>query len=175
MCDPVNIALTVAKSAMEIQAQNQAADRQNAYFYANRNSAVQARDLKVRQANLRASQEVERLSEEKRESQIQALQVASKQYVSAGEAGVSGNSVLALLRQTEGKQLRNETSINSEITGVLAQNEVDAEAFTAEAQGRINSVAMGTPADTLGIVAGNAIQSTGSYYSANGDLGMFQS
>lgn len=175
MCDPVNIALAAAKSVMEIQAQNQAADRQNAYFYANRNAAIQARDLKVKQSNLRTAQEVEKLNEEKRERQIEALEVASKQYVAAGEAGVSGNSVLAMLRQTEGKQLRNETSINSEVLGLLAQNEVDAEAYTAEAQGRINSVQMGTPADTLSIVAGNAIESTGNYYTANGDLGILQS
>ena len=76
MCDPVTIALTAAKSAMEIKAQNDAAAAQNAYFYANRNNAVQARDLKVKQANLRANQEVEKLSEEKRQAQIEALQVA---------------------------------------------------------------------------------------------------
>lgn len=175
MCDPVTIALTAAKSAMEIKAQNDAAAAQNAYFYANRNNAVQARDLKVKQANLRANQEVEKLSEEKRQAQIEALQVASRQYLAAGEAGVSGNSVVALLRQTESKQLKNETSINSEITGLLAQNEVDAEAYNAEAQSRINSVKMGTPADTLGIIAGNSIMSAGTYYSANGDLGVFSS
>jgi hypothetical protein len=173
MCDAVTIALTAAKSAMEIKAQNDAAAAQTAHYYANRNNAVQARDLKVNQANLRANQEVERLSEEKRQSQIEALEIASKQYVAAGESGVSGNSVIALLRQTEGKQLRNETSINSEITGILAQNEVDAEAYNAEAQSRINSVKMGTPADTLGIIAGNSIASAGTYYSANEDLGIF--
>ena len=175
MCDPVTIGLTAAKTALELNAQQQASDAQEAFYHQNRINSIQARDLKIRQESLKLSQEQAALSEEKMQSRLEALRVRDKQFVSALEGGLAGssNSVTAILRDTEGTQLRNETAISSEAMGLLAQSRVNAEAYDAEAQSRINSVQRGQGVDVFGTIAGNAIMGAGAHYAANGDLGIF--
>lgn len=175
MCDPVTIGLTAASSFLQIQSENAKADAQENQFWQNRTSAIQARDLKVSQNNLRTMQEQEQLSEEEFQGRLQALRTREKQFVSGLEGGLSASSgsLMSILRETEATQLRNETAIGSQQKGLIAQNTMDTKGFEAETENRVNSVARGTPADTLGIIASNAIMATGSYYSAQGDLGMF--
>lgn len=173
MCDPVTIAMTAGKAILQISAQNAEADKQEAQFQQNRISSIQARDLKVRQNNLRTIQEMEKLTAEENAAEIEALQVRDKQFMSALEGGLaaSSNSVLALMRETDATQLRNETAINSETLNLLRQNQVDSEGFTAEAESRINSVARGEYADVAGTFISAGMEAAGGYYSANGDLG----
>lgn len=175
MCDPVTMALTAAKTALDLSAQQQANDAQESFYAQNRINAIQARDLKIKQLSLKQSQEQSALSEEKFQSRIEALKTMDRQYISALEGGLAGssNSVTAILRDTEAQQLRNETSISAEAKGLLQQAEMDTKATDAEMQSRINSVQRGKGVDVFGTIAGNAVMAAGAHYSAKGDLGIF--
>lgn len=174
MCDIVTIALTAAQSALQIGAAQQAQDRQEAYFFQNRANAIAARDLKVRQENIRLSQEQDNLAEKNINQKIEAMNTRARQIVSAGEAGVSGGVLESLLMETDATALRNRDANRTETKGLVAQSTVNRQGMDAEAQNRINSVKRGEPVNPLGIIAGNAITSAGSYYAANKNLGIFE-
>jgi hypothetical protein len=173
MCDPVTIALTAAQSALQIGAAQEAQDRQEAYFFQNRANAISARDLKVRQENLKLSQEQDNLVEENIQQKIEAMNTKARQIVSAGEAGVAGGVLETLVMDTEATAMRNRDANRKETKGLVAQSTVNRQGFDADMQNNINSVKRGEPVNALGIIAGNALMSAGGYYTAKGNLGIF--
>lgn len=105
MCDPATatLALTIASAASTAYAQDQnakAVTRANQQTY---DSNMQAYRMNLANANLTKNQEAENLSQKMIENNAQARRDQAKATVSAGEAGVSGLSVDALLAELGGR------------------------------------------------------------------------
>lgn len=169
MCDPTlatAMAISGAQSALQIGAAQQASNRQEAYYRQNRINAIAARDLKVRQENLKIGQEQDNLVDESFTKQLEAMNTRARQIVSAGEAGIAGGVLEALVMETEATSLRNQDAIKKEKSGIIEQSTVNRQGLDAEATNRINSVKRGEPVDALGIIATNALSTYGSYHMA---------
>jgi hypothetical protein len=166
MCEPTlatALLISGAQSVLQIQAANQQYKAQEAQFAQNRNNAIAARDVKARQENLKLQQESEAIAEKKLNQQIEAKEIRGRQIVSAGESGVGGGVLEALVRDTEATNLRNASAANAQVAGLRQQSAVNRQGMDAEAQNRINSVQRGQKPNALAIVAGNALSAYGSY------------
>jgi hypothetical protein len=103
MCEPTTLAvLTIASTAATVYQQDQAARAQTKANQQTYDSQMLAYNYNLANANVTKQQEAENLAQKKLEinSRVQADQ--AKATVSAGEAGVSGLSVDALLQELGG-------------------------------------------------------------------------
>lgn len=145
-------ALSVASSvAGYIDKKNQAAQTE-ARYQQNRIAATQARDLKISALNTRAIQQAEATSESKLQLAIRALEQEGRQIVTAGEAGVAGQSIQQQINLTEARRLRGETTFNSQLDGILTQMELEKAGINAQALARINGLQRGIE-PSLGMAA----------------------
>lgn len=105
MCDPATatLALTIASAASTAYAQDQnakAVTKANQQTYDNQMTAYR---MNLANANLTRVQEAENLSQKQIENNAQVRRETAKATVSAGESGVSGLSVDALLAELGGR------------------------------------------------------------------------
>lgn len=153
MCDPAT-AMTVLKVAGAVasyQQQSNAADAQNARYAENRQNAIIARDLKVRQSALRQSQEEEKTAEEQRALSLEALRKQSRAVVSAGESGVAGNSVTSLINSFEADRLRGLQTLERNQNMVNQQLATERDQYDAEMLNRIGSIAQASQPSVAGL------------------------
>ena len=163
--DPMT-ALSIAKGAASfIEARNKA-NRDEALYQQNGIAATQSRDLQIQQLNARAIQEAEAASQQKFEQSIRALELRESRRTISGEAGLGGQTEALKIANVTAKQLRQESAINQQLKGTLAQIDLNKAGVNAQALQRINSMQRGVQPDLLmsGIsIASSAIASDMKY------------
>lgn len=146
MCEPISItaiALSSFAAVSSFTGQRQQAaqiESDNAAFEeVNRSEAISDALLSFRDINIRELEESIAASETTFDSSLEAQAAASTAAVAAGEAGVSGNSVDALLADFKAQQARRKDRINQNLGLNLAQLERQKQGIRANARSRINS------------------------------------
>jgi hypothetical protein len=167
MCDPVTatLVITAASAASSVYAQDQTAKAQSRANQQTYNSQIQAYNTNLANANLMKSQESDNLAAQKFENNAKANRDMAKATVSAGELGVSGLSVGALLADLAGSAGR--ANANAEVNylrrdAAIEQDRQNAWAGTANA---VNSLKTPQSPDYLG--AGLKIAQAGVDYRVN--------
>lgn len=166
MCEPTTIALiglavTVAATGYGMYQQSEQAAAQNKYqdkMEAARNKQIEENyALSVSSANAqyralqdRTGQETEAASQKALDLARQGAEARSTARVAAGEAGVSGLGVNALLNDFMAQEARSREAISTNLGYSKDQLVSEMEGVRAQAQGRIASVVpyMRTPVDT---------------------------
>ncbi|MFB2563650.1 hypothetical protein [Rhizobium sp. IMFF44] len=143
MCDPltmIGFAIGAAGQVMSYQAERAAANQQNQLYRDNAARANQNARDQMFQTQQRMLQEEEKASDEKADTLRQARAAKATATVAAGEAGVSGLSVAALLAEFDGRAAaaNDRTDQNTEWTLTQLNNEM--KGIRANAEDRINSV-----------------------------------
>ncbi len=131
---------SVGQAAAGYAAASQQADEQNAYYESNRRAAIAAANDKYASINNNTIQEKEAASQKLFEQRIEALRAESKAKVSAGEAGITGLSVDAILGDIQAQQGRRTASIETNFENVKERNVDESVAMYHQTVGRINSV-----------------------------------
>jgi outer membrane PBP1 activator LpoA protein len=179
MCvDPITMAvasfaMSAASQVVGFQAQGQQYEAQQQHYENNRAAANKAAVETYASTQNRILQEQAAASDEAQKLNIESAKGRATAHVAAGEAGVAGLSVDALIGDFYGQQGRYERTLdnNLQMQSDYLRGEMDA--TTAQAEGRINSVDQGTPpsfADAaLRIVGGGLDAYTG--YRRNKQLG----
>lgn len=160
MCEPTTLmALTVASSAAQVIAQQQAASAQSAANQRQYQNTMQARAANLNQANLEMSQEREASMQKLEENNLAARAATSTARVSAGESGVSGLSVDALLSDLGTKQNRYNSSVVTNYDRAMGAIENQRQNINTNAASQINSLKTPAMPDyfTAGLRIGNAI------------------
>ena len=130
MCEPTTIAMigmTALTTAMSAQGQSSAIKSQNKANQIQADADQAAAVANYDQLERRRQQEEAGASQSLIENQIDALQATETAQVAAGESGVSGISVNALLRDMYGKEARFNDSVaqNFENTSFEIDNQKD--------------------------------------------------
>lgn len=166
--DPMT-ALTIAKGvAGFMQSSSDAADQQ-ALYNANRQRAIQARNLKIQSLNERLIQENEAIASQKFQLAVAALKQREKLVVAAGEAGVSGNSVDALYNDFVAQEERGKTVLSQNAEAMERQMALQRRGADAEAESRINSIRQGQQPSFMSAALSTTASATASYYSGLSD------
>jgi hypothetical protein len=142
---------------------------QQAIYNANRQRSIDARDLKIQSLNARLIQENEALAARKFELSLAALKQREKVIVTAGEAGVSGNSVDALYNDFVAQEARGKSNLSLNVANIEKQAELQRRGADAEAENRINAVRQGQQPSLLAAAASTAASAGASYYSGLSD------
>jgi len=113
MCEPTTILAiaSVASTVASVSAQSQAADAQSAANQRQYENTMRARAANLNQTNLMQQQEREAGSQQLEQNNMAARAAKSTATVSAGESGISGLSVDALLADLGTKQNRFNSSV----------------------------------------------------------------
>lgn len=160
MCEPTTLmALQVATAAAGVVAQQQAASAQTAANYRQYDNTMRARAANLNQANLEMSQEREASMQKIEENNLAARAATSKARVGAGEAGVSGLSVDALLSDLGTKQNRYNSSVVTNYDRAMGAIENQRQNIGTNAASQINSLKTPAMPDyfSAGLRIGNAI------------------
>lgn len=172
MCDPMTLAIAsfgigAAQSIASYGQQKQQAERQNQYYQDNAAAANKAL------VNTYAGQQNQQLQERNAssqklfEGQIKAAEGRATAVTSAGEAGVSGLSVDALLGDFYARESRNKDAIDSNYQMTRDGIRANMEGAQAQGQSRINSVQQAVApsfGDALLRIAGSGVSAAGTYY-----------
>ncbi|MCS5558777.1 MAG: hypothetical protein NZ738_05205 [Oceanospirillaceae bacterium] len=132
MCDPTTI-LSAMTSIVQYGEQQQQAQ-------ANERIANRTHLNDVRQLNLRQRQEEEAESQRGFEADVQAARDTAKAKTAAGESGVAGLSVDALMSDILRQNLFDDTKANTNLLMTKAQIKEEKEGSKARRQSRINEV-----------------------------------
>lgn len=136
----IGMGLSIMGSMMEYQAASDAADAQNEYYMANAREAQRAATDQYMYQNRRLVQEKNATSQEMFEDSVAALEKRGSAYTSAGEAGVSGLSVDALVGNIFAREGRQRMALDTQYQMNRDNVLSEMEQTRAQAQGRINSV-----------------------------------
>lgn len=149
MCAPAALAIAsvavTAGSAISsyVGAKNEA-DRQNAanaeYVAKNKQAAIEAANFNESELTLRQSQEVLAASAQIDDLSKDTTSKHSTAMVSASEAGVSGNSVDAIMNDISSKAGTNKTRIQQNLSMKEAQIQSEKAGVIVDAQNNINTV-----------------------------------
>ena len=112
MCG-IMTALSIASSIGSVVAQQQAASAQEAANQRQYENIMQARAANINQTNLMQQQEREGAMQKLEQNNLRARAAQSTAAVSAGESGISGLSVDALLADLGTQQNRFNTSVDT--------------------------------------------------------------
>ena len=114
MCEPTTLlALTAASSAMQVIGQQQAADAQSAANQRQYENTMRARAANFNQVNLEQQQERENAMQKIEQNDMAARAAGATARVAAGESGISGLSVDALLSDLGNKSNRFNSSVKT--------------------------------------------------------------
>ncbi len=113
MCEPTTILAiaSVASTVASVSAQSQAADAQSAANQRQYDNTMRARAANLNQTNLMQQQEREAGVQQLEQNNMAARAARSTATVSAGESGISGLSVDALMSDLGTKQNRFNSSV----------------------------------------------------------------
>lgn len=155
MCDPTVLALSslAIKTAGNLgaaAAQNNAAD-------ANKKSAIASEAGSINDINLRETQEKQAAGQQIEAAQRQTRTAVSSARLSAGEAGVSGASVDALLSDIGAKGSTYAGDVKLNLQNTNDQLERQKLGIYSQTQDRINSVQKSNPFATALTIGGSAI------------------
>ena len=110
MCNA--LALSIASTVAGVYGQQQQVKAQNAYNDQQAKNTMEAYRANLAQTNLMQSQEHAAATQKVNENNRAAEAAKAKALVSAGESGISGLSVDALLADLSGEQARYNDSVN---------------------------------------------------------------
>jgi len=149
--------LKIGGDVLGAQAQNKAA-KQNAI------DARLAETMQLNDVNARSAQEQLAAGQQIDQVQRQATTVAASAVTSAGEAGVEGNSVNALMQSVSAESSRIAGTI--QLNQKLAQQQLDREklGIAAQADSRVNAVPGANPWATALKIGGDVIGTAGQLY-----------
>lgn len=136
----IGAVLSIAQAAVGFSEASRQADEQNAYYERNRAEAVRTMTDDYSNLQRRELQENEAQGQESFEKQIEAARTISTARTAAGEAGVTGLSVNALVQDLSAQRGRGTQAINRNY--VMQVENLRSEMKNAEnrAISRINSV-----------------------------------
>ena len=166
----VGTAVSVGSTFMNYKADQQQFVAQQQQYNTNRLLAQQSMLEQAGQLSLRESQERDALLDKAMASKIEAAKVKGRTIASAGEAGVSGMSIAALVADIERTKLNNQGTINRNFDAIQQQGIYDRKALEAQAQGRVNNMALPTATSLLGAglqMAGLGLQGYNKYNKIN--------
>ena len=152
MCEPTAamLVLNVASTVAGVYGQQQQAKAQNAYNDQQAKNAMAAYRANLEQTNLMQSQEHAAATQKVNENNRAAEAAKATALVSAGESGISGLSVDALLANLSGEQARYNESVNQNYEN--ASMAIDNQRTNAQvnAASQINSLKTPQSPDYLG-------------------------
>lgn len=151
------IAGVAGASMSYVQGQN-AAKAQSQMYYQNAKAANENAVRMYADTSSRQVQEMQSATVEQAESIKAARQAAATTRVAAGEAGISGLSVDALLGDIYGADAKYRDNIDQQTEWTVAQLQREKEGIQSSAQDRVNSVTKGTSPNflELGLKIGQA-------------------
>jgi hypothetical protein len=151
MCDPVTMTvLTVASSAASVYGQQQAANAQEAANQRQYENIMQARASNINQTNLMQQQERESAMQRQESNNLRARAAQSTATVSAGESGISGLSVDALLADLGTQQNRFNTSVDTNFDRSTQAIAIQRDNASINAASQINQLKTPQAPDYLG-------------------------
>ena len=152
MCEPTTalLVLSAASAAAGVYGQQQQAKAQNAYNDQQAKNTMEAYRANLAQTNLMQSQEHAAATQKINENNRAAEAAKATALVSAGESGISGLSVDALLANLSGEQARYNESVNQNYEN--ASMAIDNQRTNAQvnAASQINSLKTPQSPDYLG-------------------------
>lgn len=141
MCDPVTLTvMTVASGAMQYIGQKQAASAQEAANMQARNLAIQNQQLQIRALQNQEDEDARRAGEALRDNSRDAEAARATAQVAAGESGVAGLSVDALLGDIMRQESENKFDILSIQDANQRQRQLDREGLGITTQSQINQL-----------------------------------
>lgn len=158
MCDLVT-ALTIASAASGVIGQQQAQSAQETANQRQYDNQMRAYNANVNQTNLMAEQERSAAMQKLEENNSRARSAMATGTVSAGESGVTGLSVDALLGDLSGKQNRYNTSVMTNLDRANSAIQNQRDNVYADAASAINGLKTPQAPDYFG--AGLKIYSAG--------------
>lgn len=151
MCDPVSMTvLTVASTVASVSAQQQAADAQAESNQRQYDNTMRAYRENVNQTNLAQQQEREGSLMKVEDNNMKSRAAASTATVSAGESGISGLSVDALLGDLSGKEGRYNSAVQTNYDRAEGAIMNQRENVYASAASQINGLQTPQAPDYLG-------------------------
>jgi len=166
----VGTAVSVGSTFMNYQADQQQFGAQQQQYNTNKLLAQQSMLEQAGQLSLRESQERDALLDKAMANKIEAAKAKGRTIASAGEAGVSGMSIAALVADIERTKLNNQNTIGRNFAAIQQQGIYDRKALESQAQGRVNNLALPTAPSLLGAglqMAGLGLQGYNKYNKIN--------
>lgn len=100
MCHPAAyVALVLASAYMEGRSQDEAAKAQEQYQFTLQTESNKATSLQMQQLRIQEAQDKEAIAQEREKARLADQKSSASAITAAGEAGVEGNSVAALLQE----------------------------------------------------------------------------
>lgn len=163
MCEPTTlVALSIASTAASLMAQGQAADAQSATNQKQYENTMRAYRENVNQTNLMQQQEREGSLMKVEDNNMKARAAASTASVAAGENGISGLSVDALMGDISFDQNRFNSSVQTNFDNAQGAIRNQRENVYSNAASSINGLQTPAAPDYLG--AGLKIAQAGYNY-----------
>jgi hypothetical protein len=147
MCDPVSItmvAMTALSATAGQQQARQGAKAQTRMYEANNANANKAVVDAYQQNQTRAFQEKAAASDAIQQRRLEETKQLSTGRVAAGEAGITGLSVDALLAEISGNAGRDVSTVDQNLDWTLDQLSNQQKGAQSQAQSQINSMAPGS-------------------------------
>lgn len=163
MCEPTAI---IAGIGLAIQVGGQIVGHVNAEDEAAKNERLANETAKNNMGllNLRQQQELKGANQTVYQMDLEARKADAQTRVAAGEAGVAGASVDALLNDIERQRLNAETGIRSNAEDTVTQLQQEKKVVKTNRQSQINSVPAPNPWATGLKIGGSAVDAANSYY-----------
>lgn len=139
MCDPT-AAIGIGSALVRYVGDQQAAADQEAANAASRNLAIQNQNLQIRALQNAEDEEARRADEALRENSLAADAVRATASVAAGEAGVAGLSVDALLGDLNRQETENKNDVLQTQDFGQRQRQLDREGIGITAQSQVNQL-----------------------------------
>lgn len=150
---------SVASAGAGVAAQAGAASAQSEANEIAKDNAIEARDANYDQLHLMAQQEQAAAEQQIQENDLEALRSTETAKVAAGESGVTGLSVDALLADMYGKSARFEDNVNQNLEARTNQIGFEMENVDRSYRSTVSSLPQPAKPDYLGatIKAGSGI------------------
>lgn len=141
MCGPAAVpVLMIASTVASTAAQAQAARVQNAANARQAQNAITAQNANLAQVNLEQTQQADATQQKLQQNDLAARAAVSTARTMAGESGVSGISVDALLSDIGSKQNTYETSVRTNYESAIGALDSQRQNIYANAQSTINGL-----------------------------------
>jgi hypothetical protein len=155
MSDPftmflIQAGMSAATTGIGVASAAGAASAQSDANAIGKRNAMTARDANFDQINLAGQQQQASAEQQIEANQIEALKATSTATVAAGEAGVTGLSVNALLADMWGKNARFVDNVNQNLEGVQQQSSFDMGNAARGYQATVNNMPIPQKPDYLG-------------------------
>jgi hypothetical protein len=146
----IGLVVSAASGMAEMAQQQQAADNQNALYEQNKMNATVAFQNKQVDMNNRISQERESAAAENFDNHLAAQKALATNAVAAGENGVAGHTIDALMGDIQGQASRQQDRVNTNLDWTVNQLQNQKKGQSYEALDRINSVKRADPPNFMG-------------------------